>query len=39
MRVVAVRAGNFAGQPQDEADRVVDTLHDVTDALVASLFD
>lgn len=39
MPVIAVRAGNFAGQPQDEADRVVDTLLDVTDSLVASLFD
>lgn len=39
MRVIAVRAGNFAHQPQDEADRVVDTLLEVTDSLVASLFD
>jgi HAD superfamily hydrolase (TIGR01509 family) len=39
MRVVAVRAGNFARQPQDEADRVVETLSDVTDALMAALFD
>lgn len=39
MKVVGVRAGNFAGQTQDEADRVVDTLLDVTDALLASLFD
>ena len=39
MKVIGVRAGNFAGQPQDEADRIVDTLHDVTDALMASLFD
>ena len=38
MKVIAVRAGNFAGQPQDEADVVVDTLVDVTDALLASLF-
>ncbi len=38
MKVIGVRAGNFAGQPQDEADHVVDTLLDVTDALVASLF-
>jgi HAD superfamily hydrolase (TIGR01509 family) len=38
MRVVAVRAGNFARQPQDEADLVVDTLLDVTDALLASVF-
>ena len=39
MRVVGVRAGNFARQPQDEADVVVDTLIDVDDALLASLFD
>jgi HAD superfamily hydrolase (TIGR01509 family) len=39
MRVIAVRAGNFARQPQDGADLVVDTLVDVTDSLVASLFD
>jgi HAD superfamily hydrolase (TIGR01509 family) len=39
MKVIGVRAGNFAGQPQDEADRVVDTLVDVTDAIMASLFD
>jgi HAD superfamily hydrolase (TIGR01509 family) len=38
-KVIGVRAGNFAGQPQDEADRVVDTLVDVTDAIMASLFD
>jgi HAD superfamily hydrolase (TIGR01509 family) len=39
MRVIGVRAGNFARQPQDRADVVVDTLLDVTDALLASLFD
>jgi HAD superfamily hydrolase (TIGR01509 family) len=39
MRVIGVRAGNFARQPQEEADRVVDTLLDVTDPLLASLFD
>jgi beta-phosphoglucomutase-like phosphatase (HAD superfamily) len=38
MKVIGVRAGNFAKQPQDEADRVVDTLVDVTDKLLASLF-
>jgi HAD superfamily hydrolase (TIGR01509 family) len=38
MRVIGVRAGNFAKQPQDEADRVVDSLENVTDDLVASLF-
>jgi HAD superfamily hydrolase (TIGR01509 family) len=38
MVVVGVRAGNFAGQPQDEAHAVVDTLADVDEALVASLF-
>lgn len=38
MICVGVRAGNFAGQPQDEAHAVVDTLADLTDGLVASLF-
>jgi HAD superfamily hydrolase (TIGR01509 family) len=38
MRCVAVRAGNFARQPQDEADVVVDTLHALDDALLARLF-
>lgn len=38
MRVVAVRAGNFAGQPQNEAHRVVDTLEAVDDRLLAELF-
>jgi HAD superfamily hydrolase (TIGR01509 family) len=38
MRCVAIRAGNFAGQPQDEADAVVDTLDAVDDALLARLF-
>ncbi|HEX9102730.1 MAG TPA: HAD family phosphatase, partial [Polyangia bacterium] len=38
MKVIGVRAGNFAAQPQDEADRVVETLLDVTDDLMASLF-
>ena len=38
MRVIGVRAGNFAKQPQEEADRVVDSLLDVTDNLLASLF-
>lgn len=38
MKVIGVRAGNFAGQPQDEADQVVETLDDVTDKLLASLF-
>jgi HAD superfamily hydrolase (TIGR01509 family) len=37
-RVVAVRAGNFAGQQQDHADAVVDTLFDVDDVLLARLF-
>ena len=36
MQVIGVRAGNFAGQPQEEADLVVDTLLDVTDTLLAS---
>lgn len=39
MRVIAVRAGNFAAQPQDEAHVVVDTLNEVTDDLVAQIFD
>lgn len=39
MRVVGVRAGNFAGQPQDEADAVVETLLHIDDALLASLFE
>jgi HAD superfamily hydrolase (TIGR01509 family) len=38
MRVIGVRAGNFARQPQDEADAVVDTLLQLDDALVAKLF-
>ena len=38
MKVIGVRAGNFALQPQDEADLVVETLVDVTDKLLASLF-
>ncbi|HWE30726.1 MAG TPA: HAD family phosphatase [Polyangia bacterium] len=38
MKVIGVRAGNFARQPQEEADLVVDTLLDVTDKLLASLF-
>ena len=38
MRCVAIRAGNFAKQPQDEADVVVDTLHQVDWSLVARLF-
>jgi HAD superfamily hydrolase (TIGR01509 family) len=38
MKVIGVRAGNFAKQPQEEADLVVDTLVDVTDKLLASLF-
>jgi HAD superfamily hydrolase (TIGR01509 family) len=36
-RVVAVRAGNFAGYDLSEADLVVNTLDEVTDALVAGL--
>jgi len=36
-RVVAVRAGNFVGYDLSEADAVVDTLDEVTDALVAGL--
>jgi HAD superfamily hydrolase (TIGR01509 family) len=37
-RVIAVRAGNFARQPQEHADVVVDTLREVDDALLARLF-
>jgi beta-phosphoglucomutase-like phosphatase (HAD superfamily) len=36
-RVVGVRAGNFAGYDLSAADAVVDTLDDVTDALLAQL--
>ena len=36
-RVIAVRAGNFAGYDLTSADVVVDTLDDVTDGLVAQL--
>lgn len=39
MRVIGVRAGNFARQPQEEADAVVDTLAQVDEILVAKLFD
>ena len=38
MKVIGVRAGNFAAQRQEEADVVVDTLLEVTDTLVAGLF-
>jgi HAD superfamily hydrolase (TIGR01509 family) len=37
MRCVAVRAGNFGGQPQDEADLVLGTLDELDDALMARL--
>jgi HAD superfamily hydrolase (TIGR01509 family) len=36
-RVIAVRAGNFAGYDLSPADLVVDTLDDVTDEVVAGL--
>ncbi len=36
-RVIAVRAGNFAGHDLSPADVVVDTLDDVTDELTARL--
>jgi len=36
-RVVAVRAGNFAGYDLSEADVVVDTLDEITDELIAGL--
>src|SRR5581483_1843342 len=38
MRCVAVRAGNFAHQPQDEADVVLDTLERLDDGVLARLF-
>jgi HAD superfamily hydrolase (TIGR01509 family) len=38
MRVIGVRAGNFARQPQDEADHVIDTLAQLDDGLLAELF-
>jgi HAD superfamily hydrolase (TIGR01509 family) len=37
MRCVAVRAGNFAKQDQSLADRVIDTLVELDDALIAQL--
>ncbi len=37
MRCVAVRAGNFANQPQDAADVVISTLHELTDELLVKL--
>jgi HAD superfamily hydrolase (TIGR01509 family) len=37
MGVIAVRAGNFAGQPQDEAHCVVDSLAVVDDALLEKI--
>ena len=37
-RVIAVRAGNFAGYDLSPADVVVDTLDDVTDELIARLW-
>lgn len=37
MKVVAVRAGNFLGQDQSAADVIVDTLDDVTSALIDRL--
>jgi HAD superfamily hydrolase (TIGR01509 family) len=37
MRCVAVRAGNFARQPQGQAHVVIDTLVELDDALVARL--
>jgi len=38
MKVVAVRAGNFAGQDQAHADLVVDTLLELDDEVIAGLF-
>jgi HAD superfamily hydrolase (TIGR01509 family) len=37
-RVVAVRAGNFLGQDQSAAHRIVDTLDELTEALAVSLW-
>jgi beta-phosphoglucomutase-like phosphatase (HAD superfamily) len=37
MGVIAVRAGNFAGQPQDEAHCVVDSLAAVDDTLLEKI--
>jgi HAD superfamily hydrolase (TIGR01509 family) len=39
MVVVGLRAGNFAGQAQDEAHAVVDSFLEVDDALLARLFE
>jgi HAD superfamily hydrolase (TIGR01509 family) len=39
MTVIAVKAGNFAHQPQDEAHLVVEALTDLTDSLLARLAD
>ena len=36
--VVAVREGNFAGQDQSQAHHIVDSLHEVTEALLEELF-
>jgi len=36
-RVVAVRAGNFSGYDLSAADVVIDTLHELTDELLAGL--
>jgi HAD superfamily hydrolase (TIGR01509 family) len=38
MTVVAVRAGNFAGQPQDEAHHVIDTLEELSDSVLEKIF-
>lgn len=35
--VIAVRAGNFLGQDQSAAHRIIDTLHDLTPELLAGL--
>ncbi len=39
MMCVAVRAGNFAKQPQDEAHLVIDSLTELDDRLLASIGD
>jgi HAD superfamily hydrolase (TIGR01509 family) len=38
MTVVAVRAGNFAGQPQEDAHLVVETLEELSDSVLEKIF-
>jgi len=37
MTVIAIRAGNFAGQDQSAAHVIVNTLDDVTEALIEAV--